>query len=129
MKILKWIAMTVMFVGLSALTGLILFEFSQQYKETSEQTAPVSVPESINNLPMQDIKSDGYYISARLQDAALIDGFPCSAGLVRFTRSGQLSKCVIAEDAVIQGNLIPKNTSIELHEKTHFYYFPKDTNI
>ena len=138
MKILKWIAATVLLVGLSALLGLILFGFSQRYRETSELiaadelTAAKSVPESIMDLPLHDIRPGSYYTSARLLDATLIDGFPCAAGDVRFfTRSGRLSGCVIAEDAVIGGNLIPQNTKVELYaESTYWrYFFPENTNI
>jgi len=137
MKILKWIATTVLFVGVSAMLGLILFGFNQRYKETSEQTAPVSVPESINNLPVQDIKSDWSLmddrpvISALLQDATMIDGFHCAAGEVRFTLSGRLSACAIANDGIIQGNMIPQNTLVELSEErnVHAWFFPNDTII
>ena len=130
MKILKWLAVTVLFVGVSGLLFFTWFVLSQRYKETSEPTAAESVPESIMSLPVQDIRPGGNTVIARLLDATLIDGFPCAAGEVRFTGLGQLYECVIAWDAVIQGNLIPKNTRIK-HEMGNIwsYFFPMDTNI
>ena len=70
-------------------------------------------------------------ISARLQEATLIDGFPCAAGDVQFTQAGKLYACVFAEDAVIQGDLIPKNTRVEnwAGGAVPAYFLPENTNI
>jgi len=136
MKILKWVALIGLFAGIAVLMGLAMFGFSQQYKKTPEQTAPVSVPESIKNLPIKDIEpglsiigQDG--ISARLQKATLIDGFPCADGDVHFTLSGLLSSCALSEDISIGDNLIPQNTWVALPEDSDYqiYFFPNDTNI
>ena len=132
MKLLKWLAMAIMLVCVSGLLLFTFFGFGQKRGETVELPASEFIPESIRDLPIRDIrKVDGDFFDARLQETTRIDGFPCAAGNVRFTRSGQLSGCELAEDAVIQDNLIPKNTSIVLNEELneYFYYFPEDTEI
>ena len=133
MKALKWIAAIVLFIGVS---GLLLFTlsglFGSKYMETSEQPDAESVPESIRNLPVQNIREirDDIF-GGRLQEATLIDGFPCADGEIQFILSGRLRSCTLAEDAVIQGNLIPKGTEVLLDGEGDLYgcFFEKDAEI
>ena len=137
MKTLNWVAAIVMFVGISWLLLFTLVGFGKNRKEITERTPPGSAPESVMNLPVQNIREledddrEGFQFRAELQEATLIDGFPCAAGQVRFTRSGQLISCTISEDAVIHNNLIPKDTYVELHKNPdrQVYLFPEDTEI
>ena len=132
MKTLNWVAAIVLFAGISWLLLFTLVRFGKNREEITGRTHPESVPESVTNLPVQNIH-EGYEddFKAELLYETLIDGFPCAAGRVRFTRSGQLASCTIAEDAVIQNNLIPQNTRVEIHPESdrRTYWFPEDTEI
>jgi len=137
MKALKWIAAIVLFVLVLGMLLLTLSGlFGSKHIETSEQPdaefVPESVPESIKNLPVQNIKetSDGIF-GGHLQEATLIDGFPCAAGEIRFYGSGLLKACTLAKDAVIHGNLIPKGTEVMLNREGNLYscFFEKDMEI
>ena len=105
--------------------------YSASIPKSVPDASPEAVPESVRKLPVQNIKESisynaDYSFEARLQEATLIDGLPCAAGIVQFTKSGQLYKCTLAEDAVINGNLIPYDTVVELRKDGHSYGFPKD---
>ena len=127
MRTLKWIAAILVLVVVS---GLLLFMVSGFGKNRNE-TPDASIPEPVRNLPLKNTKSGPNVIIARLQEETLIDGFSCAADWVHFTRSGQLSKCTLSEDVVVQNNLIPGNTWVVLDEDLNLKYcsFPKDTEI
>ena len=132
MKILKLGAALILIV---CVLGLLWFMASwfigEKRGETHDQHVSESAIESAGNLPPQNIRSSGDFVIARLLNTTLIDGFRCAAGWARLTWSGQLSQCTLAEDTVIQDNLIPKNTDIELDEKLNIKscFFPEDTEI
>ena len=128
MKILKWIAAPILLVFVLGLSWLMMAWFiGEKRGEIPDQP----VPESIENLPLRNIKPSDDLIYAELLETTRINGFLCAAEWVSLTSSGQLSQCTLAEDTVIEGNLIPKNTEIDLDYELNlkFAFFPEDTEI
>jgi len=129
MKALKWVAAIILLAVISGLLLFVAFGFGPKHRQTYEQSAPEFIPESVRNLPVQDIgEIDGDLFSARLQEATLIDGFLCAAGAVVLTKSGQLHECTLVDGSVIN---IPQNTRVEYYEETdsYLYFFPENTEI
>ena len=128
MKMLKWIAAILALVVV--VSGLLLLMFSGS---GSKELPPESIPESVRSLPLERISTYDDFIWADLQEATLVNGFPCGVGSIYFTRSGQLLGCSLTEDTVIQGNLITKGTEVELNEELEItriiQYFYEDTEI
>jgi hypothetical protein len=142
MNTLKWFAAAVMLVCVSVLLLFTFLGFGQKHIETDELSAseliPELIPESVRDLPIQNIREINsiYFgaqlqlLNAQLQKASLIDGFPCDAGWISFKQSGELAECVLAEDIIIQGNLIPQKTEVMLlNEERTLYFLPEDTEI
>jgi len=123
MKALKWIAVTTLLVGLSGLLLFTIFRFGQKQGETPG----TPIPESMWNVPVTKNRGN---TSFRLKDAAQVEGFPIS-GWVHFNREGQLRTFKLAEDVVIQGNLIPQGTWIRKDKELNikWCFFQKDTTI
>ena len=132
MKILKLIAALILIVCVFGLLWFMAAWFiGERRGETPDQPVSESVTKYVGNLPLQNIRSSGDFVVARILHTTLIDGFRCAAGWARLTWSGQLTQCTLAEDTVIQDNLIPRNTEIDLDEKFNIKYgfFPEDTEI
>ena len=154
MKILKWFAGAIMFVFVSVFMLLTFLGFGQRQTETVEEPIlesasefdPELIPESFRDLIL-DIKGTGFYVMdtdndndrealfvTRLKEATIINGFPCGVERVEITQSGQLSDCTLAEDVIIQDNLIPQNARVVLWDRknrsyAYFQYFSEDTAI
>jgi hypothetical protein len=141
MKTLKWVAMIVVFIVISGMLWVTLSRIvqkrggvsNQPVGESASKFIPEYVSDSVWDLPIEDVTEwiNGRLFSATLQGAALINGFPCSAGIVEFTKSGQLSWCTLAEDTTIQENMIPKDTGIRLDEEFNLLtaHFSEDAEI
>ena len=132
MKILKWVAVTVLIVCILGLSWLMRAWFiGERRGDIPDQPVPESILESVENLPLRNIKLSDDLIYAELLETTYIDGILCASEWVGLTSSGQLSQCTLAEDTVIDGNLIPKNTEIDLDDelKLKYAYFLEDTEI
>ena len=149
MKMLKWLVAAVLLV---CVLGLLLLTFSgadQKSTGAAEPSAdefiaeseliseniPEHVFEIIRDLPLSNIRitNRGDSLSARLNEATLIDGLMCSAAGVTFRLpSGSLFACRLAEETVIMGNLIPKGsliTTLGEYLSSHVFYLPEGTEI
>ena len=131
---LKWIAAILALVVVSGLLLFMVSGFGPKHRETVEQHTPESIPESIRDLPIINLReTDGDFFDAVLQEATLINGFPCNKGSIQFTKSGQLAMCSIAEDIIIHDNLFPKYTLVQLNEELEIVhlldFFPENTEI
>jgi len=131
MKALKWIASIVLIIGVAGLLLFTLAGFGIKSRAKPDPPPPELIPESVRNLPVMIDELYENSIEGELLETTLIDGFPCVAGRVHFTRSGQLASCTIAEDVVIQNNLVPKGTLVRLGEQPDIqvFVFPEDTEI
>ncbi|MCL1893750.1 MAG: hypothetical protein FWG02_05910 [Holophagaceae bacterium] len=99
--------------------------------ENGGQSNDQILPESLRGLPLQKIKLYQNAIVAKLETETLINGFPCAAGYVHFTPSGHVKTFFLAKETVIQNNIIPRNTWVELNEEFNLKRcsFPRDTII
>ena len=124
-KTLKsWIIVPILIVGIFGLLWLMRAWF---IGERRGETPDTPIPESIRNVPVTKNRGNTSFL---LKDTALVDGFLIS-GWALFTRSGQLRTFKLAEDTVIQDNLIPQGTWIRRDEELNlkWYFFQKDTKI
>lgn len=102
-------------------------------KTAHEQPGTVSAAglKRLKALPLTQVRGQGATTIARLQNPMQIDGFPCDAGWIHFTESGQLRAFTLAETCTIQGNQLPKRTWIRLDPDMaiKFCSFPENANI
>ena len=90
-----------------------------------------SIPESVQHLPLKQVRHQGNITIAQISVTSQIDGFPCAAGWVHFNQFGRLRAFFLAEESMIQGNQIPKGTWVQLDDGLNLRYcsFPEKTNI
>ena len=108
--------------------GFVVISFD---KGNEEETVERVIPESIKELRNQKIKLDKNITMVQLKNETLINNFPCAPGWTHFTLYGDLKAFTLAENAIIQGNLVPKYTWVQLDEELKLKYcsFPHDTKI